>query len=149
MRLTVRTFGLVLFFAVLLVAFPRLRNHIGVHELDAVRSLVEINSLEKQYAISHPDKGFACELGVLREQGSETDVSGQISKLLQRSGYKFEFSRCITGANVTVTGYQIFAIPIGPDRTRIRAFCTDQTGKLFYDPDGSGPECLALRREIL
>jgi len=34
-------------------------------------SLVKINSLEKQYAASHSDKGFACELVVLRPQKVE------------------------------------------------------------------------------
>jgi hypothetical protein len=120
------------------------------YEADAVGSLAKINSLENQYAVSHPDKGFTCELGLLRPQESGTDASDQISEVQsgQRSGYKFGFAGCTPEANGTVTRYQIFAIPIRPGGTGIRAFCTDQTGKLFYDLNGSASECLALRREI-
>ena len=124
---------------------------VAKYEAAAVGSLSKINSLEKQYAASHPDKGFACELVVLRPQESGTDTSGQVTGLLngQRGGYKFAFAACRPEANGIVTQYQIFAVPIRPGITGIRtAFCTDQTGKLFYDPNGSASECLALRREI-
>jgi len=145
--------SLLLLFAVLVFLSPSFHDkYFGVakYEADAVGSLVKINSLEKQYAASHSDKGFACELVVLRPQESGTDKSGQVSGLLngQRSGFKFAFAACAPAANGIVTQYQIFAVPVRPGITGIRAFCTDQTGKLFYDLNGSASECLALRREI-
>lgn len=145
--------GLLLLFAVLVFLSPSFHDkYFGVakYEADAVGSLAKINSLEKQYAASHPDKGFACELVVLRPQESGTDTSGQVSGLLngQRGGYKFAFAACTPETNGIVTQYQIFAVPVRPGVTGIRAFCTDRTGKLFYDLNGSASECLALRREI-
>ena len=145
--------GLVLSFAVLMLFSPWFHDkYFGVakYEADAVGSLDKINSIENRYVASHPDKGFTCELGALRAQASGTDVSEQISGLLsgQRTGYKFAFAGCTPDTNGIVTHYQIFAIPIGPGRTGIRAFCTDQTGKLFYDLNGSPSQCLATRREI-
>jgi hypothetical protein len=145
--------SLLLLFAVLVFLSPSFHDkYFGVakYEADAVGSLVKINSLEKQYAASHPDKGFACELVVLRPQESGTDTSGQVSAILngQRSSYKFAFAACTPEANGIVTQYQIFAVPVRPGITGVRAFCTDQSAKLFYDLNGSASECLALRREI-
>ena len=145
--------SLLLLFAVLLFLSPSFHDkYFGVakYETDAVGSVTKINSLERQYAASHRDTGFACELVVLRPQQSGADTSGQDSGLLsgQRSGYKFAFAACAPEANGIVTQYQIFAVPIRPDVTGIRAFCSDQTGKLFYDLNGSASECLASRREI-
>lgn len=145
--------GLLLLFVVLMFVSPWFNDkYFGMakYEADAVSSLAKINSLENQYAASHPEKGFACELAVLRPQESEPTQSEQVSGLLsgQRSGYKFAFAGCTAEANGIVTHYQLFAIPIRPSGTGIRAFCTDQTGKLFYDLNGSPSECLASRREI-
>ncbi len=145
--------SLLLLFAVLVFLSPSFHDkYFGVakYEADAVGSLAKINSLEKQYAASHPDTGFACGLVFLRPQESGTDTSGQVSGLLngQQSGYKFAFAACTPEANGIVTQYQIFAVPVRPGITGIRAFCTDQTRRLFYDLNGSASECLALRREI-
>lgn len=145
--------GLLLLFAVLMLFSPWFHDEyfgMAKYEADAVGSLDKITSLENQYAASHPDKGFACELALLRTQGREADASNQISGLLsgQLRGYKFAFADCTPEANGTVTRYQIFAVPIRRYATGVRAFCTDQTGKLFYDLDGSPSQCLASRREI-
>ena len=145
--------SLLLLFAVLVFLSPSFHDkYFGVakYEADAVGGLAKINSLEKQYAASHPDKGFACELVVLRPQENGTDASGQVSELLNgpQSAFKFAFAACGPEANGIVTQYQIFAVPVRPGITGIRAFCTDQTGKLYYDLSGSASECLALRREI-
>jgi len=123
---------------------------VAKYEADAVGSLAKINSLENQYAASHPDRGFACELVVLRPQENGNDASGQVSELLNgpRSAFKFAFAACAPEANGIVMQYQIFAVPVRPGITGIRAFCTDQTGKLYYDLNGSASDCLALRREI-
>jgi hypothetical protein len=145
--------GLLFLFAVLVFFSPSFHDkHFGVarYEAAAVGSLDKINSLENKYAASHPDKGFTCELAALRPQEGGSDKSDQISGLLtgQWGGYKFTFAGCTPEATGIVSRYQIFAVPIRAGRTGIRAFCTDQTGKLFYDLSGSPSECLASRREI-
>lgn len=131
--------GLLLLFAVLMFFSPSFHDkYFGVakYESAAVGSLDKINALENQYAASRPDKAFACELAVLRPQESG------------RSGYRFAFGACAPEPNGIVTQYQIFAVPVRPGITGIRAFCTNQTGNLFYDLNGSPSECLASRREI-
>ena len=114
--------SLLLLFAVLVFLSPSFHDkYFGVakYEADAVGSLVKINSLEKQYAASHPHNGFACELVALRPQERETDTSGQVSGLLngQRSGFKFAFAACAPAANGIVTQYQIFAVPVRQTRS--------------------------------
>jgi hypothetical protein len=146
--------GLLLLFALLIIfilAFHDKYFGVSKYEADAVDSLGKINSLENQYAAIHPDKGFACELTVFRPpQESGTNASDQISGALsvQQNGYEFALVGCTPEASGIVTHYQIVAVPIRPGGTGIRAFCTDQTGKLFYDLGGSPSECLASRREI-
>ena len=145
--------GLLFLFTLLVFLSPSFHDkYFGVakYEADAVGSLVKINSLEKQYAASHPDRGFACELVALLPEETRTDASSQSLGFLngQRGGYKFAIAACTPEANGIVTKYQVLAVPVRPGITGIRAFCTDQTAKLFYDQGGSGPMCIASQREI-
>lgn len=145
--------SLLLLFGLLVLLSPPFHDkYFGMakYEASAVGSLDKINSLENRYAASHPDKGFACELALLRPQEHKVDASNHTSGPLggQWTGYKFAFAECTAEANGIITHYQIAAVPIRRFSTGVRAFCTDQTGKLFYDSDGSGTQCLASRREI-
>jgi hypothetical protein len=49
---------------------------------------------------------------------------------------------------VLVMRYRAIAVPLEPGKSGVRAFCTDQTGALWYDPSGSPENCLATRRTI-
>jgi hypothetical protein len=140
-------------FAVLVFFSPSFHDrYFGVakYESAAVGGLHKINTLESLYAASHADKGFACELSLLRPPELRGDASDPTVGLLtgKWSGYKFAFAGCTSEANGIVAQYKIVAIPVRPGATGIRAFCTDQTDKLFYDPDGSASQCLASRHEI-
>jgi hypothetical protein len=119
------------------------------NESAAVGSLRTVNTLESQYRAAHPNKGFACELSQLRPT-EKVDASDPLMSLLTGtwSGYKFAIIGCGPEGGGTVTRYQASAIPIERSKTGRRAFCTDQSGKMFYDPDGLGSKCLASRRPI-
>ena len=57
--------GLLIWFAILMFLSPQFHDsHFGVakYESAAVGSLRRLNQLEREYATSHPGKGFACEL---------------------------------------------------------------------------------------
>jgi hypothetical protein len=125
-------------------------KHFGVaqNESTAVGSLRKLNSLESQYAAAHADKGFACELTLLRPTEGMKKSFGPYATLLTGawSGYKFDVVGCVPAANGMVTHYALTAVPVSPYRTGVRAFCTDDSGNLFFDYTGSGPECLAARQ---
>jgi hypothetical protein len=146
--------ALLFLFVALLFLSPRFHDiYFGVakNESSAVSSLRKITALEAQYAAAHPKKGFACQLRLVRPTGEKTNGRYDPTEALlagEWSGYKFAVTDCIAQANGIVTTYQATAVPASPGRSGIRAFCTDQTGELFYDADASASKCSALRKPI-
>jgi hypothetical protein len=146
--------ALLLLFVVLVVLSPSFHDrYFGVakNEATAVGSLRKITALESQYAAAHPDAGFACQLPLVRP--TEGKISGEYNAteaLLagEWSGYKFAVTGCVAQANGIATHYQVIAVPAKPGSSGIRAFCTDQSGKIFYDPDASASKCLASRQPL-
>ena len=139
--------------AVLVFFSPSFHDkHFGVaqNESAAVGSLRKLNSLESQYAAAHADKGFACELALLQPTEEIKDAFGPYATLLTGvwSGYKFAIVGCAPGASGVVIHYAVTAVPVTPHATGVRAFCTDESGDIFYEHTGSGPECLTARQVL-
>lgn len=127
--------------------------HFGVakNESTAVSSLLVINTLEKAYASTvHTGGGFSCQLPLLRPVAKIRDAYDPIGSLLAgtRSGYRFALVGCGAGANGIASHYELTAVPVKPGTTGIRAFCTDQSGQVFYDLHSSASQCLALRQSL-
>jgi hypothetical protein len=120
------------------------------NESAAVGSLAKINALQSEYAAAHPNKGFACQLKLLRPAERSTTVYDPTTALLseERSGYKFVLVGCTPAANGIVNDYQIAAVPTARGLTGVRAFCTDESGKLFYEENGSAVDCLSSRLPV-
>lgn len=125
-------------------------THFGMaqNESAAVGSLRKLTSLENQYAAAHTDRGFACELTLLQPTEDMKETLGPSSALLtgKWSGYKFALVGCAPNASGVTTHYAVTAVPISPYRTGVRAFCSDESGSIFYDHTGSASECLAGRQ---
>ena len=51
-------------------------------------------------------------------------------------------------ADPTHPKFSVAAAPIEPGRSGFRAFCTDDSGVLWYDKDGSAADCLALHQPL-
>jgi hypothetical protein len=64
------------------------------------------------------------------------------------SGYKFVVAECTPTEKGIVIRYQITAVPVAHSSTGVRAFCTDESGALFYEDSGSAAECLSSRRPL-
>ena len=127
-------------------------KHLGVaqNEFAAVGSLRKITALESQYASAHSEKRFTCELS---QPPHPPDVSGPHDPIAAQlsgewSGYKFAIVGCAPEASGMVLHYNVTARPTRPYSTGVRAFCTNQSGKVFYDLNGSPSQCLALRQEL-
>jgi hypothetical protein len=118
------------------------------NESAAVSVLRNINVLEKRHAATHVEKGFTCVMTQLRESQLSSDAHDSSAALLtgQSRGYKFALVGCAAEANGVATHYQVTAVPVKPYGTGVRAFCTDQTGNIFYDHTGTASECLAARQ---
>jgi predicted aspartyl protease/Tfp pilus assembly protein PilF len=117
------------------------------NEAIAVGSLRKIYELENAYASAHPDNGFACQLKQLWPTKNMPDVDGNPMNLLagKWAGYKFEIVGCIPEKNGVFAHYQVTAVPLSRMESGVQAFCTDQSGNVFYDLNGSASECLAVR----
>lgn len=122
------------------------------NEASAVNKLRVITTLEKKFAGAHVEKGFTCELGVLRQADNEQNrVDGDrlyFPTTGVSAGYKFVFGNCRTNANGVVVHYEITAVPIQRGRTGFHAFCVDDSALLWYDADGSATNCLASHRVL-
>jgi hypothetical protein len=120
------------------------------YESAAVSVLRNVNVLEKRHAATHVEKGFTCVVTQLRELQLSSDAHDSSAALLsgQSRGYRFALVGCAAEANGIVTHYQVTAVPVSPYRTGVRAFCTDESGRMFYDNESSASQCLALRQVV-
>jgi hypothetical protein len=122
------------------------------NQASAASKLREVTILEKKFAAAHADKGFTCEVPLLKPSESEQNhasydplwfLAARIS-----SGYKFALGNCRIDEKGVVVHYQVTAVPVEQGRTRSYAFCADDAGVLWYDADGSATNCLDMRRVL-
>jgi hypothetical protein len=135
--------------ACFLLSLPSFHDeYFGVakNEAMAVGSLRKIYELENAYASAHRDDGFACQLSQLRPKENMLDANSMNLLTGEWVGYKYEIVACAQEKNGVVASYQVAAVPLRPWASGVRAFCTDQTGNIFYDHTGSASECLAARQ---
>lgn len=150
-----RTFwvGFTLFFmAVLFLGiFPPSTPRVFLNHRRAVEGIRELNRAEYNYAARHPEEGFACNLSDLAEQRSEPQSSVSLVDRVLASGtkssYHFEI-RCSQGGSQGATGYTITARPVELGTTGKYAFCTNQTGEIWYSENVLTTDCLTTHIPI-
>ncbi len=121
------------------------------NESVSVAKLRTINRRQSLYSAAHPNQGFACELSRLKSAERAKDSDYDPEEFLVSgtySGYRFVVVNCQAGHIGVVTHYEVAAVPIEPGRSGFRAFCTDDSGLLWYDNDGSTEDCLARRQPL-
>lgn len=121
------------------------------NESVAVGTLRKIHDLQSKYTSAHPNEGFACQLQGLRPaEDTTTNAYDPTTTMLagEWSGYKFVLAGCTPTEKGIVIHYQITAVPITRGLTGVRAFCTDESGTLFYTESGSATECLSSRLPV-
>jgi hypothetical protein len=127
---------------------PHSRQH--ANESVAAVKLRKINELQTKYSADHPGKGFSCALQPLWFAEPESKDYDPLAFLKSgnTSGYKFALSSCNTDDKGRIVHYQATAVPVWLGATGYRAFCTDDSGHLWYDQRGSVANCLVSRRPI-
>ena len=128
------------------IAIPNLlRARLAANESSAVASVRTIATAEITYSSSHPQTGYTCAL---------SDLAGDqlIERALatgRKTGYAFQLSACAPeiegGPN---TKYQVVAYPVTVNQTGVRAFCSDESGLVKVDADGSAENCLQNGRAL-
>lgn len=122
------------------IAIPNLlRARIAANEASTVSSLRTIAAAEQSYAQAHPDSGFTCSLNELE---STNMIDAQMAGGMKH-GYVLTLRNCTPqtagGPNVT---YEVSAYPSARNASGVRAFCSDQSGTIRVDHQGSPENCL-------
>jgi hypothetical protein len=118
----------------------------------AAAKLRWLNEAQQSYAAGHAS-GFACQLRQLRPAGPvKLDSYGYPYDENERftsdesSGYLFAISSCQADASGKITQYTVTAAPRELGKTGYSALCTDQSGVIWTDHDGSATKCLLERQ---
>jgi type IV pilus assembly protein PilA len=120
------------------------------NDLSAVQSIRAIQQAEIQYSSNYPSNGFACTLPALGGDPNSGAPSATGAQILQgdltsgfKSGYIFTIA-CKDKVTVNsidrYNSYAVTAVPQTVGKTGDRAFCSDQSGAIKFDPAG-GSNC--------
>jgi hypothetical protein len=118
-------------------------SRLARNEVSAMYSLRALTNLEIRYAAAHPSQGFTCEFAQLKTATPSTGEHTHEGFLFSDSyeGYKFSLTGCEFDSKGVAVRYKATAVPLLPEKTGVRAFCTDQTGELLYGVNGSAESC--------
>jgi hypothetical protein len=110
------------------------------NHLAALDSLREIRTAEAAYFQKNPSQGYTCKLGELKPFAAPIRYQGKgYTDLLftgQRDGYSFALQGCGTKPAI----YQVVAVPASTSTGRF-AFCSDQSGGIYYSDDAKSASC--------
>jgi hypothetical protein len=120
-----------------------------LNQFRAAKNIQKLITAEQKYTARHPDIGFACNIGGLHEEHSDSEDSLVDSILASgiESGYHFEI-RCPQGSSQKVTTYTVTALPVVLGKTGNYAICSDQGGMIWYSENGSASDCLAMHKPM-
>jgi type IV pilus assembly protein PilA len=128
------------FLIVAAIAIPNLlRAKIAANESSAIGSVRNVITAEISYQSTHTDAGFTCSLSDLAAAGliDFGVASGQ------KTGYIFDLQNC--GAEAEggpISKFQLTATPFKFNQTGVRAFCSDESGVVRLEANGSAQDCL-------
>lgn len=120
------------------IAIPNLMSaRMSANESSAAGSLRTINTAEISYAATYPDVGFTAlaSLGGAQPCTPAPGTGCFIDDFLAsngagngKDGYSFTMQTA-----ASLTGYGTLAAPLTLNSTGTRAFCSDQTGVIYYN----------------
>ena len=135
-RISFRSVILVL--GVILITWLGFRHIIGLLELGYVDSaIVGVRALvadENKFAQNHPSLGYSCSLAQIT--ADRMLASGQ------KNSYAFELANCEPVAEGRPNKF--FTITARPLRKGMPAYCSDQSGVVKSDYDGSITNCVKV-----
>lgn len=135
-------------FAILLIAAlsmpvydgPYKRQH--ANDAATVGTIRTINFTQVTYASRNGR--FTCDLADLTATADKEHLV--FSENGERVGHVFSLRGCVPGPRNPK--YQVIAVPKEPGVTGFKAFCSDQSGVIYYDAAGYGEQCLERKKSI-
>ena len=130
------------------IAIPNLlKSKMAANESSAVGSVRTINTAQITYQSTYPSAGFTCTLGFLGPPPGLTNPTQFFAGLVDnqlasgtKSGYRVFLSSC--GGGMPLTTYRVDAMPMRVGSTGQRAFCSDASGVISYNPLGFPNGCI-------
>jgi hypothetical protein len=124
------------------IAFTTLRGLMMLGYVDsAIGRVRALSAAEAQFSKQNPKVGYTCTL-------SQLAPSEEIARLLAQhnldNGYAFEISGCY--ATVPEKPNRTYYVTARPLHSRQPSFCSDQSGILMSEEEGSVEKCLANRK---
>src|SRR5258707_439021 len=128
------------------IAIPNLlRSRMAAHEASAVGSLRTINTAEVTYSVTYPAIGFAslASLGgaastCVTATGATSSSACLIDNLLVSTAVKSSYPiAAYAGCGRPARTYSSFALTSVPSQRVKKAFCSDQSGIIFYNTGGT------------
>jgi|SRR5579864_7195745 len=131
------------------IAIPNLiRAKISANEASAVSSIRSIHTTENIYSLNYPLVGFADDIAKLgpppagapptaARAGLLDFVLGCATQPCGKSGYNFAVDQA---SGNPINFFRITGVPITPQRTGVRGFCSTTPGVIDADPN-SGTNC--------
>ncbi len=122
------------------IAIPNLlRARSTANEATAVKTVRLLVVAEISYASAHPDEGYSCSLQTVVGYG---DLNPAMGSGMQH-GYVYQLQSCSPDkAGGPNTKFQVAAYPQTRNQTGRRAFCSDESGVIKFDVNGSPQACL-------
>ncbi len=124
------------------IAIPNLlRSRMAANEASAVGSIRTLNTSAVTYSSTYPGAGYPASLAAMGGANPCTALSTNaclIDAVLAggtKSGYTFKWTG--DGATPSV-GYSVTGVPVSVGTSGQRAFFSDQSGVIRYDPTGAG-----------
>ena len=122
------------------IAIPNLlRARIAANESTAAKTLRLLVVAEISYASAHPGEGYSCSLHNVVGHGN---LNPAMASGIQH-GYVYQLQNCSPdNAGGPNTRFQVVAFPQTKNQTGVRAFCSDESGVIKLDVNGSPQTCL-------
>jgi prepilin-type N-terminal cleavage/methylation domain-containing protein len=127
------------------IAIPNLlRARMSANEASAVGSLRTINTAEVTFSSTFPDVGFgtlanlggpaaSCAGATFASSAQACLIDDVLATTAVKSGYNFTGT---VGAGTPATTYTSLAVPSVNGQSGQRAFCSDESGVIYYNAGG-------------
>ena len=131
------------------IAIPNLmRARMSANESSAAASVRSVNTAEVSYAAAYPDVGFTPTLGALGPDAvpckTIDSVHGCFIDTVLAAGAKEGYTITLGAGTPVGTANMTFAdtaVPASPGTTGTRAFCSDQSGVIYYTTGAAATAC--------
>jgi uncharacterized protein DUF4190 len=117
----------------------------AANQSSAVSGVRTLNTAEIAYAQAHPAIGYTCSLSDLSGVWGIDDLARG-----HKNGYVFVLQGCAsTKPNGPIAKYQLLAYPVAQNKTRLPAYCSNESDRIKIDQNGSPQNCLRTGADLL